>query len=94
MLNSPFEWPFRFGQLVITLNALHRLSNAEVIEALHRHKHGDQGDFAEPADSRKRRAMLNGCRMLSAYRASDGTRFWVITEANCSQTKVLLPEDF
>ncbi len=94
MLNTQPDRPFQIGQIVITLNALNRLPNAEVIEALHRHTHGDQGDFAQRADSRKPRTMLDGCRMLSAYRASDGTRFWVITEANRSQTKVLLPEDF
>jgi len=38
--------------------------------------------------------MLDGCRVLSAYCAGDGTRFWIITEPEHRLTRVLLPQDY
>ena len=39
-------------------------------------------------------ALGRGFRLLSAYRLNDGTRIWVITEADRSSTCVLLPEEY
>lgn len=36
----------------------------------------------------------NGWRLLSAYRLSDGTKIWVITEADRSSTTILLPDEY
>jgi hypothetical protein len=33
-------------------------------------------------------------RILSAYLSANGTKFWIITEADRSVTTVLLPEDY
>ena len=33
-------------------------------------------------------------RLFSVYHATDGTKFWVITEADRSSTTVLLPEEY
>jgi hypothetical protein len=38
--------------------------------------------------------VLEGTRILSAYRAANGTKFWIITEADRSVTTMLLPEDY
>jgi len=35
-----------------------------------------------------------GTRILSVYHAANGTKFWLITEADRSVTTVLLPEDY
>ncbi len=35
-----------------------------------------------------------GFRLLSAYALPDGTRLWIITEANRSYTTLLLPEEY
>ena len=94
MLSLSFIPPIPVGQVVITPSAARRLSLGDVTKALRRHARGDQGDFGEPNRRRKRGVALRGCRLLSAYRASDGTRFWVISEADQSQTQVLLPEDY
>lgn len=40
------------------------------------------------------RQHLRGERLLSAYRMFDGTRFWIITEADRSYTTLLLPEEY
>jgi hypothetical protein len=35
-----------------------------------------------------------GERVLSAYRLPDGTKFWIITEADRVSTCILLPEEY
>jgi len=39
-------------------------------------------------------SLEHGWRILSAYRTSNGTRFWIITEADRSSTTILLPEEY
>lgn len=39
-------------------------------------------------------AMKYGLRILSAYRLSDGTKIWVITEADRVSTCILLPDEY
>jgi hypothetical protein len=81
------------GELVITASARRRLAHDDLLQALHRHARGDAGDFAGEPPSPRPRVRLEGCRRVSAYRAQDGTRFLVITEAD-ELTTVMLPEDF
>jgi hypothetical protein len=40
------------------------------------------------------RSVSDGCRILSAYHLRDGTKIWVITEADRSATTILLPEEY
>ena len=40
------------------------------------------------------RAVREGGRVFSAYGLRDGTRIWIITEADRSVTSILLPEEF
>jgi len=35
-----------------------------------------------------------GDRLLSAYRLRDGSKVWIITEADRSSTCILLPEEY
>jgi len=37
---------------------------------------------------------VHGWRILSSYTLSDGTKIWIITEADRSATMVLLPEEY
>ena len=39
-------------------------------------------------------SLQNGFRLPSVYRAENGTKFWIITEADRLVTTVLLPEDY
>lgn len=82
------------GTVVMTPKAQSRLASHEVMEALLRHARGDDGDLDEFQRREPERRALDGCRRLSVFRAADGGRFWVITEADASLTTVLLPEDF
>ena len=82
------------GRLVITSNAQRVLSMGDVWGALSRHARGDWGEVCEDDKQANEEALKNGSRLLSAYRAPDGTKFWIITEADRSATTVLLPEDY
>jgi len=39
-------------------------------------------------------AVGHGTRLLSAYRLTDGTRIWIITEADRGSTTILLPAEY
>lgn len=82
------------GQTVITQSALERLDQADIPRALLRHTSGDWGMV--PDDDRRENdlSVAHGFRVLSAYRDSRGTKFWIITEADRSVTTVLLPEEY
>jgi hypothetical protein len=66
----------------------------EVLLAVARHARGDWGEVPPEDQVANERALARRCRLLSAYRARDGTRFWIITEADRSVTTILLPEDY
>lgn len=85
---------FRLGRVVSTPNAIQSLSKEDILRGLQRHQAGDWGELASGDWESNDRALSNGSRILSAYRATNGTRFWIITEADRSVTTVLLPEDY
>jgi len=49
----------------------------------------DQDDMAE-----NDRPAERGLRILSAYHLKDGTKIWVVTEADRSSTCDLMPEEY
>jgi hypothetical protein len=85
---------FPLGRIVATPNALNHLTQDDIRSGIIRHQAGDWGDLN--ADDRKENdlALEKGTRLLSAYQASNGTKFWIITEEDKSSTTVLLPEDY
>ena len=85
---------FRLGQIVATPNALNALTQEEILRGIQRHQSGDWGDVSAEDHAANNRALIEGTRILSAYHASSGTKFWIITEADRSVTTVLLPEDY
>ena len=85
---------FRLGKIVITCNADERLNTKDVLVALRRHANGDWGDVCAEDGQLNDEALTDGNRILSVYRDSRGTKFWIITEADRSATTVLLPEDY
>jgi hypothetical protein len=85
---------FKLGHLVATPGALAAVTRDEMRLALARHRSGDWGDVP-PEDARENDfSVAEGYRILSAYRTADGTKFWVITEADRSATTVLLPDEY
>ena len=85
---------FSLGQTVITRGALAVLTAEDVQAAVRRHSSCDWGDVCPEDWQLNDAALRDGTRLLSAYRSSGGTRFWVITEADRSATTVLLPEEY
>jgi hypothetical protein len=63
-------------------------------EFLHRHNQGDWGELDEHDRRENERSLLDHCRLFSAYHLRDGTKIWIITEADRSATTILLPEEY
>ena len=85
---------FKLGQTVITRNALETLHPMDVQDALARHARCDWGDCGSEDAAENDFALGKYLRIFSAYHDRNGTKFWVITEADRSLTTVLLPEDY
>jgi hypothetical protein len=87
---------FPLGRTVATPGALEALERAgeTPLPYLVRHVAGDWGDLDQDDKAENEAAVDDGLRILSAYRISDDSRIWVITEADRSVTTVLLPEEY
>jgi hypothetical protein len=87
---------FPLGQVVATPGALHAFADAEenYLPYLMRHAGGDWGAVSSDDAQANDLARKDGERLLSAYRLRDGTKLWIITEADRSSTCILLPEEY
>ncbi|NLN92782.1 MAG: hypothetical protein GX130_05655 [Candidatus Hydrogenedens sp.] len=93
---------FSLGMTVITPGALAALgrNNSTGLEYLTRHATGDWGDLCKDDKQANDEAIQTGARILSAYHLADGTKIWIITEAeidekhNRQATTILLPEEY
>ena len=93
-MNTSTGSSFPLGQIVATPNALAQITQEDITAALLRHVTGDWGELCAEDKLANDRAVMEGTRILSAYRAANGTTFWIITEADRSVTTCLLPEDY
>ena len=87
---------FELGQIVATPGALAALKKAgqQPGEFLTRHVHREWGDLDEEDRKENEYSLEHGFRLLSAYKTNTGDRLWIITEADCSVTTLLLPEEY
>jgi hypothetical protein len=87
---------FPLGNTVITGRALDALKrDPKLLEwMLYRHQSGDWGDVCDEDKLANDSALHMGTRILSAYHIDDGTKFWVITEADRTHTTILLPSEY
>ncbi|MFI5397703.1 MAG: hypothetical protein ACHQ9S_19375 [Candidatus Binatia bacterium] len=85
---------FPLGRVVATTGAYDALTPLDIKRGIFFHSQGDWGDVCEEDKRLNDRALIEGTRILSAYVAENGTRFWIITEADRSATTVLLPEEY
>ena len=87
---------FSLGQVVATPGALQALGVAGDTPQtfLARHVTGDWGDLDAEDRAENDLSAMQGFRILSAYHLSDGTKIWIITEADRSSTTILLPEEY
>jgi hypothetical protein len=86
------------GHLVATPGALDAFARNQAgpgpVQLLVRHLSGDWGDLCAEDARANQHALRYGLRLLSAYPLADGTRVWVITEADRSITTLLLPSEY
>jgi hypothetical protein len=61
---------------------------------LQRHSQGDWGELDADDVQENEFSLTYGLQLLSAYSLADGTRIWIITEADRSATTVLLPSEY
>jgi hypothetical protein len=84
------------GRVVATPGALRAIADARANAAdyLARHMAGDWGELDAEDWAANDRALVDGKRLLSAYRLRTGDRIWIITEADRSVTTLLQPAEY
>jgi hypothetical protein len=92
---------FMLGQIVATPAALEALQESGQTPDffLQRHANGDWGEVDAEDWKLNDQALLDGSRLVSAYRTLKGKKLWIITEATDDRshraaTTILLPEDY
>jgi len=85
---------FKPGRTFITPTASQALEAKDIVTAMKRHLTGDWGDVCDEDRRENELSLKEGFRLFSVYHASDGSKFWIITEADRSATTILLPEDY
>jgi hypothetical protein len=87
---------FNLGRILITPGAAEAFEESGQMpnEFLNRHARGDWGDLSEDDRLENEFSVIEGLRILSAYRTTMDVTVWVITEADRSRTTILLPDEY
>jgi hypothetical protein len=92
---------FKLGQVIATPGVLECLEQNKQSpwEFLSRHVVGDWGVVDDEDKALNDEAVKDGSRILSAYLLKDGTKVWIISEAendhgNRAATTLLLPDEY
>ena len=92
---------FSLGSLVATPGALRActLASVDLLALVRRHHGGDWGDLDNDDKLANDVALVDGARILSAYKLPNGERIWIITEATNDDgvrqsTCALLPSEY
>lgn len=97
-VNSP---KFQLAKTLITPNAQERIAatGESPWAFVDRHVRGDWGVVDAEDAALNDESLKDGSRLLSAYLLKDGTKIWIITEAEDDNgkreaTTILLPEEY
>ena len=87
------------GQLVVTAGIREEMSISRAFEqfvrkSFSRHASGDWGDLCEEDKATNDYSLNNEGRLFSAYKYTDDTKIWIITEWDRSATTILFPEEY
>ena len=92
---------FDLGRLLATPGALKAMGEAgqTPLDFISRHARGDWGDVCAEDKRLNDEALVDGSRLLSSYRLSNGRKLWVISEAtddngHRAATTCLLPSEY
>lgn len=87
---------FELGQVVATPGALEALQrNGQMaLQFISRHVQGEWGELSDEDSYANDMALVHDTRILSAYSLNDGTKIWIISEADRSVTTLLTPEEY
>jgi hypothetical protein len=87
---------FSMGLVFATPGALAAFEEADEssLVFLMRHASGDWGDVCSEDRQANEFALENKLRLFSVYHLEDGTKIWIITEAERSVTTILLPSEY
>lgn len=88
------ERHFSSGRMLATPGAIEALDPQDMAQALGRHLSGDWGDCCREDWEENELSLREGFRLFSVYHDRNGTKFWIITEADRSATTVLLPNEY
>lgn len=94
MPKEPGRPKVELGKTVMTLGVSEGIAPNEVFKALQRNESGDWGEVKSEDRESNEEALKSGDRLLSIYKDSNGTRFYVMTEANRSVTTVMLVSEY
>ena len=88
---------FSLGRVVATPGALEVLeeTHTDYLTLLFRHVRGDWGEVPTEDARENERSVREGFRVISSYPiGEDGSKIWIITEADRSSTCLLLPSEY
>ena len=89
---------FELGNIYITRGALAAFKRNGQAQGpanfLRHHQGGDWGELSAEDEAANEHALKHGLRLLSAYRLADGTKIWIISEADRSASTILLPAEY
>lgn len=85
---------FALGEIILTPGAASKLLPDDVADAVSRHARGDWGELDLADRELNDQRLTNGGPIASIYTASNGLKFYVLTEADRTTTTVLLPEEY
>ena len=85
---------FILGEIVVTSGALRKLPHEDITAAVRKHAQGDWGELDFENAQLNDLRIQEGGPIASIYRASNGVKFYVLTESNRALTTVLLPEEY
>lgn len=87
---------FSMGMVFATPGALgaFEVADESSLVFLMRHAGGDWGEVCEEDRQANEFALENELRLFSVYHLGDGTKIWIITEADRSVTTILLPSEY
>jgi hypothetical protein len=101
MMNTVCKPKFSLGQVLATPGALEALEKSGQSPEffLNKHQHGDWGEVCQEDKMLNDQALMDGSRLLSAYRTLKGERIWIITEAADERghracSTLLLPSEY